>query len=543
MRKTRISMSLLCILILVAVAQTALSLEYQITQVPSLKVTVQTNKPSYKLHENMTISGTLTFNNTPLEQEGLVGLQVNDPLGTVFLRTISVGPYTLTPEVEVIRAQLCDLAGNPKSSIARGQNAYFKIGVRNNHEILSRSVLVTAAIFDTWNRPLPIPGTASFSINPSSTTYVILGPLRISSWAATGQAAIHANAFTTWPSSNGVPYAPEKTGYFKIAGLEYMEEGDPPTQTDPPTDPGQYQLNFKISPEYRSGTYSIYAGASYRTWTAYANTNFNIDLGPYAPEAYFEYVPRPEAWAGCNMTFEAVSAAIGYDDTIKRYRWNFGDGSPIVEKTTPKIYYTYTSTGTYTVTLNVTDKEGLWNTTSKQIQIVASKREIAITSLQCLTEIYNDWVVNITFTVKNYGGPNPESFSINIYRNATLIATRAINNLQPWPLGIETQTFTWNTTGLTPYVVYILRVEAPILPGEDNTANNVRTVTINKVKMLGDVTGDKKINIYDVVSVTAVYGTKPGDPSWNVQADLKRDDKIDIYDVVTITSRYNQTYP
>ena len=543
MKNTRLLILILCTLMIAVVTKHSTSFASNITQIPSLQVTVETDKSSYRLHENMTISGTLLFNDTPVYEEGLVGLQVNDPVVVAFLRTVSVGNYSLTPEVETLDAQLCDLAGNAKVSISRGQNAYFKVTVRNNHELLPRTVLVSAAVFDAWNRPLPIPGSAYFSINPNATTSVILGPLTISSWAITGQASIHANAFTGWPSSNGVPYSPEKIAYFEIAGLEYMEEDDPPNQGGSQADPGEYQLNFKLSPEYRTGNYSIYAGANYRNWKANANTQFTIEAGPYPPEAHFEYIPRPESWVGCNMTFEGVSAAMGYWDYIKKYRWDFGDGSPIEEKTTSKAYHVFSSANTYLVTLNVTDNEGLWNTTSKQITVVAEKNEIGITDLQCLSEIYSDWQVNITVTVKNYGGPNPKSFDIHVYYNTTLLQTRTITNMQPWPNGVTTQVFTWNTTGLVPYVTYILQVEVTILPNENNTANNIKTVDINKVKMLGDITGDKKIDIYDVVSVANVYGAKLGDPTWNVQIDLKRDDKIDIYDVVIVTARYYQVYP
>lgn len=54
----------------------------------------------------------------------------------------------------------------------------------------------------------------------------------------------------------------------------------------------------------------------------------------------------------------------------------------------------------------------------------------------------------------------------------------------------------------------------------------------------GDVNGDGVVNIYDVVIVTGVYGSHPGDPNWDPVCDLNGDGVVDIYDVVMVTSEY-----
>ena len=64
-----------------------------------------------------------------------------------------------------------------------------------------------------------------------------------------------------------------------------------------------------------------------------------------------------------------------------------------------------------------------------------------------------------------------------------------------------------------------------------------------KMKMLGDINGDRKIDIIDVVAATSIYGSREGDPNWNPECDVASPwGVIDILDVVVITSRYGQTY-
>ncbi|RLG89661.1 MAG: hypothetical protein DRO36_07435, partial [Candidatus Hecatellales archaeon] len=53
-----------------------------------------------------------------------------------------------------------------------------------------------------------------------------------------------------------------------------------------------------------------------------------------------------------------------------KYAWDFGDGTPIVEETDPTTFHIYSEIGNYTVTLNITDSEGRWDTISKTVTVV-----------------------------------------------------------------------------------------------------------------------------------------------------------------------------
>jgi thermitase len=86
---------------------------------------------------------------------------------------------------------------------------------------------------------------------------------------------------------------------------------------------------------------------------------------PVPPVASFTWTPSiPKV--GEPVTFDA-SASTPNGGTIIKYEWNFGDGETATGKV---VSHTYTNSGTYTVTLNVTDSEGLWDIEQKQTQVV-----------------------------------------------------------------------------------------------------------------------------------------------------------------------------
>jgi PKD repeat protein len=56
--------------------------------------------------------------------------------------------------------------------------------------------------------------------------------------------------------------------------------------------------------------------------------------------------------------------------SIVLYEWDF-DGDGIIDSTGEVVAHIYSSAGNYTVTLNVTDSEGLWDIEQKQIEVKA----------------------------------------------------------------------------------------------------------------------------------------------------------------------------
>ncbi|MCK4434951.1 hypothetical protein KAU92_05620, partial [Candidatus Bathyarchaeota archaeon] len=102
-------------------------------------------------------------------------------------------------------------------------------------------------------------------------------------------------------------------------------------------------------------------------------------------------------------------------------------------------------------------------------------------------------------------------------------------------------TITWNTTGWSKGN-YTISAYAEPVPGETDLSDNNFTDGWIFVTIPGDVDGDRDVDIYDVVKITGIYGSKRGDPQFNPNSDLDDDGQIKIYDVVRCTSHYEQEW-
>ncbi|MEM3753316.1 MAG: PKD domain-containing protein [Candidatus Micrarchaeaceae archaeon] len=131
-----------------------------------------------------------------------------------------------------------------------------------------------------------------------------------------------------------------------------------------------------------------------------------IEVKPIPPTASFIYRP-PSPVVNQTVTFDATNS-IPNGGTIISYQWDFGDnssGEGII------VTHAYTSAGNYTVTLNVTDSEGAWNTTSKTITIYDSGiLSVEIKNLMITdqngnpkTNFNKGNIVQFNFTVENTG--------------------------------------------------------------------------------------------------------------------------------------------
>lgn len=497
----------------------------------SLEVTVATDKSSYVLRETVQVHGNVTYDNEPVE-EGMVAIQIENSLSNLVIRTVPTGTdISGGGGIKILSVSPCDSTGNPKDEFERGKWAYFKATVRNN-DIVEQTVLITINIYDSTLTPLGI-GATQMTIDPDQTITFIPG-IWIDKWASPGNAPIYANVLTDWPENMGYPYSPEKTANFTIIESEFEE---PPNNQIPeqPVQNGAYEIQFQLSPEPLPGTYTVRVCAWYKGYKSLATTTFQVEDIPAPPRASFVAKP-PTASPNYTITFDASSSsAEGYGDTITSYAWDFGDTQGATGKI---VQHSYPHIGNYTVILNVTDSEGFWNTTSKIIRI-AITRDIALTHIQCLDEVYSDWLVTITVIVKNQG-TMPETFNVTAYNNTSVIEVRTITELGA--LEQSTVTFTWDTTGITPPTNRTIWAEATAVPNETDTTNNVLIYGITLVKMLGDVAYNRQIDIYDVVRICASYGSESSDPEWDPQADLIPNGEIDIYDVVVVCSKYGTTY-
>jgi len=206
--------------------------------------------------------------------------------------------------------------------------------------------------------------------------------------------------------------------------------------------------------------------------------------------------------AGEAATFDASSSTPN-GGSIVSYVWDFGDGNSSWTESDPIAVHVYAAVGNYTVILNITDSEGLWDTESKNVTVTPILYDVAVVSVvPSNTTAYPTWAVplNITVVVENQGAITV-TFNVTVYYDSNPIGTKTVTDLAPGTQA--TLVFEWNLTGVPPsavshaYVPYTIKAEAEILPGETDTADNSLADGTVLVKLPGDANGDGTVNAAD----------------------------------------------
>jgi len=198
----------------------------------------------------------------------------------------------------------------------------------------------------------------------------------------------------------------------------------------------------------------------------------------------------------------------------------------------------YESAGIYNITVTISD--GFEHTSHQWILTVTSvERDIAITNIIPSKNIVDKgYCGTINLTIANQGEIT-ETFNATVYANTTVI--HVFTNVSLPSGNSVTVTFQWNTTSFLKGNYTISAYVAPV-PGETDLSDNNSTDSWVFVTIQGDVDGDRDVDIYDVVKITGIYGSKRGDPQFNPNSDLDDDGEIKIYDVVRCTSHYGQSW-
>jgi PKD repeat protein len=107
------------------------------------------------------------------------------------------------------------------------------------------------------------------------------------------------------------------------------------------------------------------------------SATLTLRVYPAAPTASFTPSPGQFDGTGIPYSFDA-SASTG--ENITQYEWNFGDNSPAYDSYGPTTTHEYTSLGTFTVTLTVTDDVGQTGTSQQTIQVTAPAPQASFTA-------------------------------------------------------------------------------------------------------------------------------------------------------------------
>lgn len=59
--------------------------------------------------------------------------------------------------------------------------------------------------------------------------------------------------------------------------------------------------------------------------------------------------------------------------------------------------------------------------------------------------------------------------------------------------------------------------------------------------LVGDVNGDKKVDLQDLAIVAYAFGSYPNHPRWNPVADINEDNMINMIDIFIVAQHFGET--
>ena len=151
------------------------------------------------------------------------------------------------------------------------------------------------------------------------------------------------------------------------------------------------------------------------------------------------------------------------------------------------------------------------------------------------TVVGQGYKVGINAKITNYGA-NSETFNVTVYVNTTSIATQTLTLRS---ISSTTVAFTWNTSGFAKGNYTIWAYATPV-PGETDTADNTLIDGTVLVTIPGDVNGDRKVRVDDILAVALAFGSNYGDPKYSPNLDVNSDGKIRVDDVLIAALNFGQ---
>ncbi|MGB8779056.1 MAG: NosD domain-containing protein, partial [Candidatus Bathyarchaeia archaeon] len=168
-----------------------------------------------------------------------------------------------------------------------------------------------------------------------------------------------------------------------------------------------------------------------------------------------------------------------------------------------------------------------------------SGHDVAVPDVQTSKTVVGlGYNMSITVIVADYGAFN-ETFTTTVYANTTAIYAQSMNLASGTT---KTITCAWNTTNLV-YGNCTISAYALPVQGETDTANNNFTGGVVTVTIPGDVDGNGRVNMGDVVSLCTAFGSTVGQSRYVPNCDIDNNGRVDMSDLIIALRHFGQHYP
>jgi PKD repeat protein/ribosomal protein L40E len=177
---------------------------------------------------------------------------------------------------------------------------------------------------------------------------------------------------------------------------------------------GRFPLTFSSD---QIGTFSVSASASTTgTGTCAGGANTLITVDSTAPAAQIAATPfSPSGPAPLKVTFDGSGSSGADGATIAAYAWKFSDGGTASGRIAE---HTYSSDGTFTVTLEVTDNHGKKSLPETETYIVSPKTILAVVVAPGATAVVENGTIEIAIIVKTKDGNPVPNASVTLNSTA-----------------------------------------------------------------------------------------------------------------------------
>jgi PKD repeat protein len=249
------------------------------------------------------------------------------------------------------------------------------------------------------------------------------------------------------------------------------------------------------------------------------------------PSASFAFWPaRP--YLNMTVNFDASSSSPGgFNGMITRYEWDFGDGTPRLVNSgspaDPTATHAFKQATTFIVTLNVTDDESLWSTTSKPITVLPEFGPTA----------------NFTWTPNPLGSNQTGTFDASGSTLGWSASSQRFSPIQSctWNFGDGTGNIVANILAMTHTFTQPgnYTVQLTVTDADGRSAQTSTIVQVAAAKTY-DVNGDGKINLVDVYAVALAFGSMPGYPNWNPACDFNHDGVVNLKDYYPVCLHFGE---